>query len=482
MSSELNPGNEEEDDPSYNPLERRKSPESQHSNTSSTLKKIMNAINPWSSQSPASTPPPSSGGSRRVRKIGLKPRTKVARDAVERYRPTHFMTETGRRRLPRRSNQLRPTPKMIQDARRGHLTKFLREGEITRADNFGDDMVNPRTGEIYLNNDHDFVTDHLSDESEDMDDGLKDKTNLYYISVRKDELPTYHFWQRETDPDPLQARRPIDWEAVFEERLPSVLAEEEQEDGQLNVPSPGGVKSNPAVPMVENAWMPGGKYHRELNPKRSLRPALSTRSANNVTSESGWAVQGSIAGLVWNSGNNGLSEGSRQCGPQPGDREWEAAEGEWEARLRNAKTLKAFLAQYEREEGTRHAELTAPRTSQVLRPLRGKDAGTQRYNAILKTAVPTIAFKLTQQQFGRPVSPLKGNEPMCRDEDPSNWNPEDDSHGRSWFTRGKLVYHQDKPLEFLDFYDQRSYGQPMARSESFITLFTSYHQELLTKT
>ena len=470
MSSEMYSRDEEEDLLAYNPLERGKSHDSENSNSSSRFKRIINAFNPWSLQSPASTPP-IAAGNRRVRKIGLKPRSKVARDAVQKSHRTHFMTEMGRRRLPRRSNQLRPTAKMIQDARRGRLTKFLREGEITRADKFGEDMVNPRTAEIYLDYDHDFVTDYLSDESEDMDDELKNNTNLYYISVRQDELPTYHFWQRETDPDPLRARRPIDWDAVFNERLPAILAEEEQAAKQLNVASPGAAKSNPADQMVENAWLSGGKYHRELNPKRSLRPALSSRTANSVSSASGWAVQGSIGGLVWNSSNNGIAEGSRQSGPQPGDPEWEVAQREWEARLRDAKTLKSFLAQYEREEGAKHAELTAPRTSAVLRPLHGDDDGSQRYNAILKTAVPTVAFKLTQQQFGRPVSSLKGNEPLFRGQDPSNWNPEDDSHAESWFSRGKPIYHRDEPLEFLDFYDQRSYGQPMIRRESLIVLF-----------
>lgn len=470
MSSAINLRNEGEESTPHNPSGRRKSHDSQNSvSSSSKLKRIINAFNPWSSQSPASTPPPTAGGSRRVRKIGLKSRSKVARDAVQKSHRTHFITAMGQRRLPRRSNQLRPTAKMIQDARRGHLTKFLRQGDITRADSFGDGMVNPQTARIYLDYDHDFVTDHLSDESEDMDDELKDERNLYYISVHRDELPTYHFWQRETDPDPLQARRPIDWEAVFNERLPAILAEEERER-QLHGAWSGGVKSRPAEQTVVNAWMPGGKYHRELNPKRSIRPSLSNRTANSVPSEPEWAIQGSIAGLVWNSSNNGISEASRQCGPQPGDPEWEAAEGEWEARLREAKTLKAFLAQYRQDEGEKHAELTAPRTSPVLRPIHGNDAGSQRYNAILKTAVPTVAFKLTQQQFGRPVSPLKGNEPMCRGEDPSNWNPGDNSSENSWFTGGKLVYHKDEPLEFLDFYDQKSYGQPMIRCESLVIL------------
>ena len=219
--------------------------------------------------------------------------------------------------------------------------------------------------------------------------------------------------------------------------------------------------------------MPGGKYHHDLNPKRSVRAAPSSRTAHDFVSEPGWTVQGSVAGLVWNTSKNGISEGSRQCGPQPGDHEWEVAEDEWEARLRGAKTLKAFLAQYEREEGAKHAELTARRTSPVLRPIPGNDAGSQRYNAILKTAVPTVAFKLTQQQFGRPVSPLKGNEPLCRNEDPNNWNPEDASNDMSGYTFGKPVYHQVEPLEFLDFYDHKSYGQPMIRSEFLVFLVRS---------
>ena len=460
---------------SGDPSNRRRSPDSPNSGENGGLWKSLNpktwfeAVTWSTSQHTKGNPPPSANGGQRVQETGFKPLSKVARDAVEKHGKALILTDLGPRKPPRRRFPLRPTATMIQNARRGILTRFLKQGEIVQGVDYGE-IVNPTTAELRFREDLDFGTEHLSDEDESMEEGLKNKENLYYISEHRDELPTYHFWRRATDPDPLAAPKPVDWEAVFEERLPAFISEEQKGDGPLKVlkwtPSEGFGTEAPTR-TVENDWMPGHKYYTELNPKRSVRPASAKHTGVTkkvVPTEVGWTAQGSIANLVWNTSHNGITEGSRLCGPQPGDPEWERGEEQWEAKLQSAKSLKEFLAQYKQDESAKYAELTAPPTSPKLRPIPGSDAGTQSYNAVLKTAVPTVAFKLTQQQFGRPVNPLKGNEPLCRNEDPTNWDPEKASRETPRFL-AKTVYHQEKPLRFLDYYNEKSYGRPMLRSK-----------------
>lgn len=451
--------------PPINELDRQRSHDSQ--NTGGSGGGVMSTVMNWLSTNKSSSSQNSNAdrgsaasNKKRVRKVGLKARSKGVRDGNRAHRSGLFETNMGLRTLPRRIYPLRPTPDMIRKARRGALTKFLRQGEVVRADMYGD-VVNPRTATLQIAEGYDFETDHLSDEDDSMDEDLKTTANLYYISVRKDELPTYHFWRKNAELDPLLAERPIDWGAIFTEQLSTLP------DAEVGVPKkPVGAPDNKSMTVV-NEWTPGQKYYQDFNPKRSVRPALrnSTAAISTATTAAKWQVQGSIADLVWNTSNNGITEGSRQSGPQPGDPEWESAEMEWERQIRDAKSLKEFFAQYKREEGEKYAELTAWATSPPLHPIPGEDAGIQAYNAVWKTAIPTIAFKLTQQQFGRPVTPLKGNEPRCRDEDPTNWNLGNKSEDRPSYIRAERIYHQEQPLEFLDFYDQKSHGQPMLRSK-----------------
>ncbi len=398
----------------------------------------------------------------RLRKVDLKSRIPASRSTIRKRRTRPFYTELGTRKFPERIHPRRPDAKMIRDARRGLLTKFLEQGDIVLAKDYGE--VNPQTAELRVDEYYDLETDHLSDEDEAMPDDQKTESNLYYIAVDKDELPSYHFWREPGQVDPLEARKPVDWGDVFARQLPEILAEEAKEN--LKAPPPKVTKAKAQSRTIDNDYMPGRKFHQEFNPKRSVRPGFGDPAVAKTDSGAGWTVQGSLAGMIWNTGNHGIIEGSRESGPQPGDAEWETAEGEWEARLKDAKDLRTFLAQYKTDENIKWAELTARHASMPLRPIPGDDLGTERYNGILKTAIPTVAFKLTQQQFGRPVSPLQGNEPLCRNEDPKNWKLVEESGESSLYAGGEPVYHEEEFLEFLDFYSQKSYGQPMLRSKS----------------
>jgi hypothetical protein len=86
------------------------------------------------------------------------------------------------------------------------------------------------------------------------------------------------------------------------------------------------------------------------------------------------------------------------------------------------------------------------------------------FNEVAKTMVPTVAFKLTLQHFNRPTSPVNFQEPLVRGRDPNGWGlHEKDAHefGASY----EKVQHEVGELEFLDFYDERSNGEFMLRSE-----------------
>lgn len=441
------------------------SPGSQVATSTTGIKAVVNWIT-W----PFATSPQASHHDRNAnrpnRVFGLQPRAKVSRDAVEKRRTRPFQTKLGLRIFPRERgerNPLRPTSDMIQKARKGHLTKFLRQGDIIRADEFGG-VVDPITAQLQVSKDLNHQTECLSSEDADMADELKTEENLYFITVSKDELPSYHFWKRDADPDPLEAGKPIDWDAKFV-NLRSVQDLKQDED--LGRSSSNDTEGAPAESVAVNDWMPGQSLHQDFNPKRGVRPTgeTSTLEVNYASKAArGWTGQERISNRVWSTSSNGLAEGARQSGCLPDDSEWEAAEREWEINLQECDSLEAFLAQYKIQEPEKYAELTRQPTSQDTAPVPGGVAGTRSNNARLTTAVPTVAFKLTQQQFGRPVSALIGNEPLYRDQKPSDWDG--DARPRtSRLADGDLVYHQEEPLEFLDFYDQKSYGQPMLRSE-----------------
>ena len=128
--------------------------------------------------------------------------------------PTFFNTKLGLRRVPRQKTALRPDASMINNARRGVMSKFLRSGIIIRASEL-DPMVDPETAIISLTDSVEMETDHLLDDEEQIPESEKTLKNLFYISVKPDELPSYHFWRGKDDPDPINVHGPIDWDEVF---------------------------------------------------------------------------------------------------------------------------------------------------------------------------------------------------------------------------------------------------------------------------
>lgn len=141
--------------------------------------------------------------------------------------------------MPRRTDPKKPTYEMIKDARKGVLSGFLRSGKIIRASDFVG-FVNPKTSIITLNNIYDFETrclaaiDHqpihqlplssmvpFKKVADKEDDDGKNLRNLFFIALAHDELPSFHFWTKPGDEDPVTAGESTDWGKHFDENPPS---------------------------------------------------------------------------------------------------------------------------------------------------------------------------------------------------------------------------------------------------------------------
>ena len=181
-----------------------------------------------------STPAPSS--------LPLEPRLKAGQDAATAPPPPeHFNTPAGERRVPREKDPRKVSYEMIKDARKGILSGFLRLGRLFRASDLVG-IVNPKTAIITLNNIYDFETKFLPtiDEQPTFQPlaslssvGPSKKTaskgaeserslrNLFYISLNRDELPSYHFWTKPGDVDPVTAGESVNWGEVLDKNPPS---------------------------------------------------------------------------------------------------------------------------------------------------------------------------------------------------------------------------------------------------------------------
>lgn len=77
-----------------------------------------------------------------------------------------------------------------------------------------------------------------------------------------------------------------------------------------------------------------------------------------------------------------------------------------------------------------------------------------------------LAFKLTQQESGRPVSPINFQNPpihgkFLRDRDLQGGEVNDSDSGSCY----EIVLHEDSELQFLDFYNEKICGGSMLHSK-----------------
>ena len=172
----------------------------------------------------------------------LKPCLKPGQNAAAAPPPPElFDTPVGERCVPRQKDPKKPNYEMTKDARNGILSGFLRSGKIFRASDFVG-MVNPKTAIITLHGIYDFKTRHLNNiddqptsrlplssmvsfkkvADKEADDG-RTLRNLFYVALAHDELPSFHFWTKPGDLDPVKAGQPFDWGEHFDKNPPSPM-------------------------------------------------------------------------------------------------------------------------------------------------------------------------------------------------------------------------------------------------------------------
>lgn len=404
------------------------------------------------------------GTKARFRGTDLRPRLRGApRGTTKGLNPisSSFHTRLGLRKVPRQKFALRPDAPMIKNARQGVMSNFLRSSIIIRASDL-DSMVNPKTAIISLTDAVEMETDHLSDEKERMPESERSLENLFYICVQGDELPSYHFWRGKDDPDPINVHRPIDRTRVFHSNAIAEMKPADDEQARKQRHSEPAAPSKPMhTSNVKNDLTKGGSYYRDNNPKRDSQ--LRSQTAGKAANDAQWQPKGALLHIPYKGSDQRNAEGAGRFGPQPGDPEWEEVEMNWESRL-NTDGLKQILRELEIFNPERYRELTHGKKLPMVKPARGQDIYDYQFNQVLKATVPTVAFKLTQQHFNRPTSPLNFQEPLVRGEDPKGWGLQG-NEAHEFDTSYEIVQHREGELEFLDFYDDKSNGEFILRSE-----------------
>ena len=110
--------------------------------------------------------------------------------------PEVFQTKKGTLRVPRCSEPAYPTDEVIQNACEGRMTGIFERGMVFPAsDLIG--VVAIRTANITLDKIYDFQTHLLRVVPEYQ--GTERLRNLFFVSLKADELPSFHFWKKAED-------------------------------------------------------------------------------------------------------------------------------------------------------------------------------------------------------------------------------------------------------------------------------------------
>ena len=291
-------------------------------------------------------------------------------------------TVNGFLELPRTWPPKHLDPLIISKARKGLLWGPLASGKITSSTHWR----NPSSSEkpdLHLNQTYNFVPLPLG--KEDSEEDYRDR--VFYIAVRKDEIPSFYFRVPEMEPDPLAAGRQAQQE--FWDSLPQYI---EPYENSHSGRSPSLTSDDPTSPAYE------GKSD-------------------------------AMARLIVGLGQVGVSskgktdhQTSRQLGPQPGDQEWDVVEAHWEAEL-STKPLSSVLKEYSETQPEKFTELTRGKAVPLARYASGEDDWASTFNKITGLSTPTVAFKLTMQHFNRPVQALDGNERLVSADTLKNFHP-----------------------------------------------------------
>ncbi|EOD48763.1 putative glutaminyl-peptide cyclotransferase protein [Neofusicoccum parvum UCRNP2] len=148
----------------------------------------------------------------------------------------------GTVKLPSTQHVKRPSPEMVQKLRQGKPEFFLTGCKITPASEISHEWG--YEGSILLYDPKDpavssveyvYLTDHLPEQAETRRDVLTDpKSNLFFVTLKGDSLPTYHFWQDvRKDGNPGEAEV-FDW-ATYMDACASRRASEQLDSDTIRI-------------------------------------------------------------------------------------------------------------------------------------------------------------------------------------------------------------------------------------------------------
>ncbi|KAL1621914.1 hypothetical protein SLS56_008992 [Neofusicoccum ribis] len=145
-------------------------------------------------------------------------------------------------KLPSTQHVKRPSPEMVQKLRQGKPEFFLTGCKITPASEISHEWG--YEGSILLYDPKDpavssveyvYLTDHLPEQAETRRGVLTDpKSNLFFVTLKGDSLPTYHFWQNvRKDGNPGEAEV-FDW-ATYMDACASRRASEQLDSDTIRI-------------------------------------------------------------------------------------------------------------------------------------------------------------------------------------------------------------------------------------------------------
>lgn len=225
----------------------------------------------------------------------LEPRLKPGQKDVHSYKPGAFETPIGRLLVPRMKDPPLPTSEMIAAAVSGELTSYFREGRIFRASRLVG-QVSAQTAKISLDDMYEYQTRQLLAPRTESTKSLR---TLFYVALRLDELPSYHFWIAPDAPDPVTAGEPVDWDAEFRKSRPTEWknmqhGELEGEDSQTDddLFSESNIPISTQTLEVESTALKGQVNKPESNILPSLPSSVAIlNSKSNVSAEEGSMIE-----------------------------------------------------------------------------------------------------------------------------------------------------------------------------------------------
>ena len=156
-------------------------------------------------------------------------------------------------------------------------------------------------------------------------------------------------------------------------------------------------------------------------------------------------------------------EKAERSNPLPGDPEWGQIERIWEQGLKE-RGLDGVMRVIAKDYPERYRELKHGINFSKTRPAGGEDVHAPQPNPKFNTAIPTIAFKLTEQHFGRSVSPLSHQELLISEQGPEAWSNHGGESNGSRSISEKAQHSNDEP-EVLNAFKEKGYGQTNPRSK-----------------